>query len=219
MGILADPQHALDLMSGRRGATPSTGAGSLDLYVHLTPADLEPGTGACTIERLGAATIELLGDWLARQATTGGRVVIRPVLDLERHEPVDQHDPPHSMREAVLLRDAHCVFPGCRRDSRACDLDHINPYVPLADGGPPDQTSLANLAPLCRTHHRVKTFTGWDYKRLDGGGYSLDIAHRSPVRRRQRIAPPTRPTPTNLTAHLPDPWLGRGHRHARTPGR
>ena len=73
------------------------------------------------------------------------------------------------MRGHVLLRDAHCVFPGCRRDSRACDLDDITPYIPLDQGGPPGQTSPSNLAPLCRTHHRIKTHTTWDYKRLDGG--------------------------------------------------
>ena len=71
------------------------------------------------------------------------------------------------MREHVVLRDAHCVFPGCRRDSRACDLDHINPYVPIDDGGPPGQTHPGNLAPLCRTHHRVKTHTAWDYQPHD----------------------------------------------------
>ncbi len=42
VGILADPQHALDLLSGREGAAPSRGAraGAANLYVHLTPADL-----------------------------------------------------------------------------------------------------------------------------------------------------------------------------------
>ncbi|WP_369814192.1 hypothetical protein, partial [Marmoricola sp. Leaf446] len=41
VGVLADPQHALDLMSGRPDAAPSPGGtGSLDLVVHLTPTDL-----------------------------------------------------------------------------------------------------------------------------------------------------------------------------------
>ena len=42
VGILADPQHALDLLCGRDGAAPSHGAraGTTNLYVHLTPADL-----------------------------------------------------------------------------------------------------------------------------------------------------------------------------------
>ena len=32
------------------------------------------------------------------------------------------------MRELVILRDRHCVFPWCGRDARTCDLDHLEPY-------------------------------------------------------------------------------------------
>ncbi len=58
VGVLADPQYALDLLSGREGAAPSmrggdSGRGIANLFVHLTPADLEAdlaqdGTGAGT---------------------------------------------------------------------------------------------------------------------------------------------------------------------------
>jgi hypothetical protein len=173
VGILADPQHALDLMSGREGAAPSHGtrAGATNVYVHLTAADLAAPIGAATIEKLGAATTQLLTDWLSRFTAAGARITLRPVLDLNSDRAVDQHDPPEAMRESVLLRDAHCVFPGCRHDSRACDLDHITEYVPLEDGGPPGQTRPGNLAPLCRTHHRVKTHSAWHYKRLDDRSY------------------------------------------------
>ncbi len=91
---------------------------------------------------------------------------IRPVLDPTRTDAVDAHDPPAWMRELVILRDGHCVFPGCGVDARSCDLDHLAPYVPLDQGGPPGQTSPANLACLCRRHHRAKTFAGWRYRRL-----------------------------------------------------
>ena len=176
-GILADPQHALDLMSGREDAGPTHGRGGhTHLFVHLTPddlvADLTGDTGAATIEKLGAATTDLLTRWLARFAETGGVIRVRPVLDLDQTWSVDQHDPPEAMREQVILRDAHCVFPGCRRDSRHCDLDHITEYLPTDDGGPPGQTTPSNLAPLCRTHHRVKTFTSWHFKRLHHGSYT-----------------------------------------------
>src|SRR5690606_39265744 len=39
-------------------------------------------------------------------------------------------------------------------------------------GGPPGQTRLANLAPLCRSHHRLKTHRGWDYRRRTDGTYA-----------------------------------------------
>lgn len=180
VGVLADPQFALDLMSGREGAAPTKGSrqGHLDLFCHLTPDDLthEAGTGsglgAVAVERLGAVTSDLLSQWLAKHAAAGGIIRIRPILDLNRDWAVDQHDPPEAMREQVLQLHASCVFPGCRRDARACDLDHIEPYVPIDEGGPPGQTRPDNLAPLCRRHHRAKTFSAWTYKHLGPGHYT-----------------------------------------------
>ncbi len=184
---------------------PGSGTGAINLFVHLTPEDLPDqdlaghlagSTGAVDIERLGAATTGLLDDWCTRHTAAGGKVIVRPVLDLADPRAVDQHDPPAWMREQVVESNAFCVFPGCRRDSRSCDLDHITEYVPLHEGGPPGQTRAANLAPLCRTHHRVKTFTSWTYKRLDDGThvwtaptghhYDVDPAPRHPPHRPAR---------------------------------
>ena len=200
VGILADPQFALDLLSGRDSAAPSRGArsGAANLYVHLTAqdliADLDEGTGAASIERFGAVTTQLLTDWLTRFAAAGTKITLRPVLDLNSDQALDQHDPPEAMRETVVLRDATCVFPGCARDSRACDLDHITEYLPMEDGGPPGQTRPANLAPLCRGHHRVKTHTSWQYKRLDDGSY----VWTAPTGHQYRVAPASRRTALSL---------------------
>lgn len=194
VGVLADPQQALDLLSGRE-ARPTPGS-TPTLYLHLTPADLLPhpdgGPGVGQVERLGAVTTRLLHDWLAPFSRSGRALRIRPVLDLAAADAVDRHDPPPAMREQVILRDAHCVFPTCRRDSRRCDLDHVTEYVPLREGGPPGQTRPANLAPLCRTHHRIKTFSSWTYTRSEDGRYSwtsptghrysVDPVSRRPVR-------------------------------------
>ncbi len=182
VGVLADPQYALDLMSGREGAAPTQNGGATNLYLHLRPEDLAAETGAVSIERLGAATTRLLTDWLTRCTDTGGKVTVRPVLDLDDTAAVDRHDPPATMREQVLLTDAHCVFPGCGRDSRACDLDHITEYLPMEDGGPPGQTNAHNLAPLCRTHHRIKTHTAWTYKPShDGYTWTSPTGHQYDV--------------------------------------
>jgi hypothetical protein len=113
---------------------------------------------------------DLLAMWLAD--TT---LVVKPVIDLNHPEhltPVDRHDPPDAMAELVRLRDPVCVFPACQRLSRHCDLDHIDPYLDMDDGGPPGQTHPDNLAPLCRGHHRAKTHSRWDYTRLPDGSYS-----------------------------------------------
>ena len=48
----------------------------------------------------------------------------------------------------------------CHRPAGSLDLDHILEH---ASGG---KTSTDNLAPLCRRHHRAKTFTSWSYLRL-----------------------------------------------------
>jgi 5-methylcytosine-specific restriction endonuclease McrA len=81
------------------------------------------------------------------------------------------------MRELVILRDRHCVFPWCATDARTCDLDHIVAYRPPDEGGPPSQTNPLNLAPLCRRHHRAKTFTGWTYRRRRDGTYTWTSPH------------------------------------------
>ncbi|GAB3992332.1 HNH endonuclease signature motif containing protein [Nocardioides marmoraquaticus] len=188
VGILADPQHALDLMSGRT-THPDPGApGGVDLVVHLTPTDLTAEHGTVVEETRGAASTQQLTAWVRRRTAHGGRIRVREVtargsrdgccatssttgptfegdvqswlarhgidapvttlrpIALDSDPAVDHHDPPPLMHEQVVLRDAHCAFPGCRRDSRACDLDHIDTYQSPDDGGPPGQTHPANLA-------------------------------------------------------------------------
>jgi hypothetical protein len=147
------------------------------LYLHLSLADLiaDPGAAAALgdrtdgalavgeVEKLGPATIARIKEWVGHS-----RVSVRPVLDLARTDAVDEHDPPEWMRELVILRDQHCVFPWCSRDARACDLDHLDPYD---EDGPPGQTRPENLAPLCRRHHRCKTSGRWRYRRRPDGSY------------------------------------------------
>jgi hypothetical protein len=161
LGMLAHPQRTLDLMAGEPGSAVNGSRGTL--HVHVDAIDLaDPSRSGGSVEKLGTATLDLLRDWLQRLSG----VTVRPVLDLGRGDAVDAHDPPDWMRELVVQRDGGCVFPGCPVDARACDLDHLSPYSRMDEGGPPAQTSPANLACLCRRHHRLKTFAGWAYRRL-----------------------------------------------------
>ncbi len=98
-------------------------------------------------------------------------MTIQPVVDLDpaAHPPVDVHDPPARMAAMVRLRDVTCVYPRCGRPAAACDLDHIDPYVPMDQGGPTGQTHPGNLAPLCRKHHRAKTFGDFTYQHRPTG--------------------------------------------------
>jgi len=186
VGVLAEPQQALSLLT-EGTMTPGAG-GPARVVVHITQDALArtgDSVGATSVEKLGAVSTNLIRDWL-----TGSTVVIRPVLDLSRVETVAQHDPPGWMREVVIQRDAHCVFPGCRHDSRSCDLDHITPYDTGGDTNP------LNLAPLCRTHHRAKTHGDYTYQREPHGTYVWRLPHGDQI----TVTPVSRkpPSPTAL---------------------
>ena len=164
IAVLATGQGTLDPTPGK---APSKQSGKVKVYVHVDADDLdldsEGGSAFAVgeVERLGQATLTKIRAWVGHR-----QVVIRPVLNLHRGDAVDVHDPPEWMRDLVILRDTHCVFPGCRRDARSCDVDHIVPYD---DTGPPGQTHPGNLACLCRRHHRVKTLGLWRYTRTPDG--------------------------------------------------
>ncbi len=80
---------------------------------------------------------------------------------------------PAPVRTAVFARDRGCVVPNCRV-TLGLEIDHWQ--VPFARGG---LTALWNLACLCRFHHRLKTYDGyelsggpgkWEWLAPDGGG-------------------------------------------------
>ncbi|NYD58769.1 hypothetical protein BKA08_003007 [Nocardioides marinisabuli] len=121
---------------------------------------------------LGPATLATIRDWLA-----GASVTVLPVLDMARTDAIDAHDPPRWMRDLVTRRDTHCVHPFCDTPATRCDLDHITAYIPMDEGGPPGQTHPANLAPLCRHHHRNKTHGHWTYHRTNHGDYLWHDQH------------------------------------------
>jgi hypothetical protein len=188
LGIIADQQAHLDLSGTPVGNTQDPGEtvpvrrpslAKTRMYLHLTLTDLihdtaDPGERVGEVDRLGPATIAKIRDWLG-----SSRATIVPVLDLGRDDAVDAHDPPEWMREVVVLRDRHCVFPWCGVDARACDLDHITPYLPIDQGGPPGQTAPSRLAPLCRRHHNAKTTGRWRYQRHRDGTYTWTGPHQA----------------------------------------
>lgn len=179
VGVIADAQGVLALLEPDSGEGPAgdgfaarvAGGASrrpkVVLYVHLH-ADVIAGGArlAGRVEGLGPVSVEMVREWVGRSDLT-----ITPVVDLADRTPVDAHEAPARMREQVLLRDAHCPFPWCNNASRRRDLDHIEPFVDPADGGPPGQTIASNLAALCRTHHRLKTHGGWTYSMPESGSF------------------------------------------------
>ncbi|MCZ0912458.1 DUF222 domain-containing protein [Gordonia amicalis] len=72
--------------------------------------------------------------------------------------------PSKKLQALVRAGELCCTFPGCNAPVWQIDLDHTRPF----DHQHPDRggrTHERNLKPLCRFHHRIKTFTSWqDYQ-------------------------------------------------------
>ncbi|MFW6774755.1 hypothetical protein ACOACO_10755 [Nocardioides sp. CPCC 205120] len=175
LGDLARRQTALDLYGAKAGAgkaadSTRTPARQVVLYVHLSDAaiaahrkgdgpGIDPATGATGIDlaRLentrSLITVDQVRDWCRAPDT---KIIVKPVIDLAEHVAVDAYEIPDRIAERVTLDRPTCAFPYCGRPARGLDLDHIEPYRSNAAPGA-GQTSTANLAPLCRGHHRVKT--------------------------------------------------------------
>ena len=105
-----------------------------------------PGHGWVTAEH-ARAVITAPGSvwrWLAVDQLTGR------ALELG----TDRYRPTPAMIEQVRAVDGHCRGPGCQTPASRCDLDHHVPY-------PHGPTSVANLGPLHRRHHNLKTAGLW----------------------------------------------------------
>jgi hypothetical protein len=82
---------------------------------------------------------------------------------------------PAHLRRAVIRRDRHCGFPGCRQQPAGCQVHHL---IPRSRGGP---TALTNLLLLCSFHHLIAIHRwGWAIT-LHGDGTTTAI---SPDRKR-----------------------------------
>ena len=166
VGELARHDLMLDLDGSPDGAADSdqppvrAPGRKVVLNLHLTTDPANPVArweeGSCPV------SAEQVREWLGVPGTS---VVVRPVVDLAGHVPVGSYEIPDRLRARVALRDPTCRFPRCTTRASSCDLDHA---VPHAEGGP---TCPCNLVPLCRRHHRAKTFSGWRYFTVAPGSY------------------------------------------------
>ncbi|HWI43196.1 MAG TPA: HNH endonuclease signature motif containing protein [Nocardioides sp.] len=170
-GEMARADLALDLevVDEETGKVTIASAGrQAEVHVHITDATLgglRQGDTDGSIGRDGRTNSPVLAEQVREWLQSCGTVIVRPVIDLADHVPVDSYEIPDRLRRQVELRDHHCAFPGCTRRASACDLDHA---IPFSEGGP---TCPCNLVPLCRRHHRAKTHSDWDYSVLEPGTY------------------------------------------------
>jgi hypothetical protein len=95
-----------------------------------------------------------------------------------------RYQPSAALERAIRCRDLTCRFPGCSRPATRCDLDHTIPFNhdnPALGGA----TVENNLKCLCRQHHRLKTFGGWQDTQLADG----TVIWTSPTGQTYRTAP------------------------------
>ncbi len=196
IGVLADPQRALDLDASRRSSSdeapaeegpsrPHRQAPTFHVHVHLSDAAV--GTTVGPVVRVdapgvhGPLPLAAVEQWL-RDLAPDALVRLTPVIDLAEVIRVDAYEIPTRIAAQVEERDLTCQFPWCGRRGRH-DKDHIAEYLDPDDGGPPGQTNTVNLARLCRFHHRVKTHSPWTYGREPDGA----LTWQSPQGRLYRV--------------------------------
>lgn len=171
IGILADPEAAMALLAD----TPEPAAGAdakaparrprkqIVLHVHVSEAAI---TGSDPVGHLETGNISVLTETIREWAGRGDvRLTVQPVIDLNQTASTRAYQVPDRMKRQVELTAPTCAHPWCNRPAAGCDKDHVVPY----DSG--GETSTANLAPLCRRHHRLKTLTAWTYEILAPATY------------------------------------------------
>ncbi|MFY9916206.1 MAG: DUF222 domain-containing protein, partial [Nocardioidaceae bacterium] len=147
VGILANPQHALNLFADIHAATGQTDPGDpgdptesvetsgptlrpvktgpdVTLYVHLTDQALQSGTGVARVEQVGPVTVDRVRSWLGH-----ANVTVKPVIDLNHQVPVDAYEIPDRIREAVHLTIPVDCFPYATSTRRTGDIDHTIAFV------------------------------------------------------------------------------------------
>jgi Domain of unknown function (DUF222)/HNH endonuclease len=80
-----------------------------------------------------------------------------------------------AQRAALVVRDGGCAVAGCQRPPGWCEAHHLQHWV---HGGP---TDLANLALVCRAHHRAVHEGGWRLQRDPDGRLTATPPHRRPA--------------------------------------
>lgn len=143
--LLTSGCAAPDIDGGRRAAVVVTIPALTLLGADDAPATLD-GYGPIDLD----TARRLAGD-----ATSWIRVLTHPVTGVPLALDRTRYRVPTALRRWLGITSPTCIFPGCGRAARDCDLDHLRSW---AEGGPTDDD---NLAPECRHHHRIRHETRW----------------------------------------------------------
>ncbi|MCD2500070.1 HNH endonuclease signature motif containing protein [Microbacterium nymphoidis] len=152
-----------DLLLTSAPTSVSTGIGAIRATIAVTiPVLTLAGRGDEGAELDGAVPIDADTARLLAGGEAGwDRVLTHPVSGAVLG--TDRYRPTAEMKRFLAHRDQHCRHPGCRVPVRRTDIDHNRDW---AHGG---KTDVANLAPLCRRHHTLKTSAGWTIIPRPGG--------------------------------------------------
>ena len=150
-----DALAELGCVAGAGGQRASTPAATVHVWVDYEalmrgfPVDGD----RCEIPGLGPIPVAL-----ARQMATDSilKVIVTRGVEITAVAHAGRTIPAH-LRTALECRDPHCIVPGCEI-RRNLEIDHRAPWSATRD------TSLGNLARLCRFHHYQKTFLGYRYR-------------------------------------------------------
>ncbi|WP_295837661.1 HNH endonuclease signature motif containing protein [uncultured Microbacterium sp.] len=132
-----------------RGAPPATVVVTVPALTLLGHDD-EPAT----LEGYGPIDLDTARR-LAGGASAWIRVLTHPVTGAPLVLDRTTYRVPAALRRWLGVTSPTCIFPGCARPARECDIDHRTAW---ADGGTTDDD---NLDPECRHHHRVRHGTRW----------------------------------------------------------
>ena len=107
------------------------------------------------IPGIGVIGGDVVAGILDRFETRIARVLLDETTGVLIETSTRQYLPNRAMRRFIQQRDGHCRFPGCARNAKRCEPDHV---IAFSRGGP---TAISNLVSLCKHHHRVKHHAGW----------------------------------------------------------
>ncbi|GAA1465196.1 HNH endonuclease signature motif containing protein [Microbacterium thalassium] len=188
------------LVDGDTSHLPATARGIRATVFVTVPAlslleDEHPaGADGAVVEGVGpiphARARELCGgskDWV--------RVLTHPETGMVLSVGRDRYEPPKMLRDLVAWRADRCMGPGCGMPASRCEVDHTLAWV---DGG---ETSLANLAPLCKGHHTIKHHGGWRIRQVAASGGAIEWTSPSG---RQYVVQPERRVPVFRPADASD---------------
>lgn len=141
------------------------------LHPHVTVIMTGNGRTEVFFRRSGEGSLAALKDLLDRARGATFETVFTGRANTDQGAEF-KYSVPGWLARRIKLRDGTCRHPGCSVAADRCDLDHVIPFI-KEDPETGGLTVEWNIICLCRTHHRLKTFSGWRYS-VDPDGV-LDI--------------------------------------------